>query len=259
MNLREAARCLLDDYDSHRPGTMFERAELNFSVNDAYDLQFEVAALRESRGERVAGYKIGCISDTMQKQLGIDHPVFGHVWDTEIYRSGVQLDAENFDGLAIEGELAVRLLDDIPSAEWLRKNPQVVAGHVAVIELHNYVFRGTESIRAAELITNNAIHAGVVIANKETGSTRFNPNAKIRVNRNTERLGEGVVTHLQHGAIEVVASVAEHLARRGLNLKRDQIVLTGSPLPLWKVAPGERITVQCDGLSDVSCTIASGK
>ena len=84
MNLREAAISLLKDFDAHRPGTIFEDSELNLSINDAYDLQFEVAALRESRGERVAGYKIGCISATMQKQLGIDHPVFGHVWDLSL-------------------------------------------------------------------------------------------------------------------------------------------------------------------------------
>ncbi|MDH3716959.1 MAG: hypothetical protein OES79_02445 [Planctomycetota bacterium] len=256
MNLREAAICLLKDFDAHRPGTIFEHSELNLSINDAYDLQFEVAAMRESRGERVAGYKIGCISDTMQKQLGIEHPVFGHVWDTEIYRSGVQLCAERFDGLAIEGELAVRLQNDVPSSAWLRNNPEVVAGYHAVIELHNYVFRGTESNRAAELVTNNAIHAGVVIADEEPGSNDFNPNAILQLDRNTERLGEGVAAHLRNGPVDIVATVSEHLERRGLHLKRDQIVLTGSSLPLWKVVHGDRITVRCDGLADVCCTIA---
>lgn len=255
MNLRETAKCLLHDFDIHKPGSIFERKELSISINNAYDLQFEVAAMRESRGERIAGYKIGCISDTMQRQLGIEQPVFGHLWDTEIYPSGAQLDTEDFDGLAIEGELAVRLLDDVPSARWLRNNPQVVSSYFLVIELHNYVFRGTEINRAVELVTNNAIHAGVVIANEETPLTRFNRGAIIRVIRNAERIGEGVPAHLQHGAIDVVATVSEHLELRGLNLKRGQLVLTGSPLPLWRVTAGDRIMVQCDGLSDVCCEV----
>ena len=143
--------------------------------------------MQESRGERVAGYKIGCISDTMQKQLGIDHPVFGHVWDTEIHRSGAHLHAQHFDGLAIEGELAVRLRDDEPSSVWLRNNPEVVARNVTVIELHNYVFRGPASSRASELVANNAIHAGVVIADEEAGPNNFNPNSLLQVYRNVER------------------------------------------------------------------------
>ena len=146
MNLREAAICLLEDFDAHQPGTVFARSDLNLSLEDAYELQFEVAALRESRGEQVAGYKSGCISGTIQKQLGIERPVFGHVWNSEIYRSGAQLCAQDFDGLAIEGELAVRLKDDVPSSAWLRNNPEVVATHLVVIELHNDVFRRRQQI-----------------------------------------------------------------------------------------------------------------
>lgn len=256
MKLRDAAISLLEDFDAHRPGTIFEDPEWNLSVSEAYDLQFEVAALREARGERVAGYKIGCISETMQMQLGIDRPVFGHLWDTEVHRSGVQVRAEQFDGLAIEGELAVRIQDNIPSSVWLRDNPQVVSDYHAVIELHNYVFRGRKSSRAAELVANNAIHAGVVIADEGRTSKNFNPSTELQVDRNSEILGTGVAAHLQNGAIEIVASVSEHLERRGLCLKRDQIVLTGSPLPLWRVVPGNRITVRCDGLADVCCSIA---
>ena len=256
MNLHEIAAHLLEDFDSGSPGTVFEQSGLNLTIQDAYDLQFEVAGIRESRGERVAGYKIGCISETMQRQLGIDHPVFGHVWDSEIFCSGIQLNSNQYDGLAIEGELAIRLLDDIPSTSWLRDNSDVIGSHHLVVELHNYVFRGSESTRATELISNNAIHAGVVAGDKCTSSYEFDPNSKLRVDRNSEQLGEAIATHLPNGIVDVVAAVSDHLTKRGFHLKRDQIVLTGSPLPLWKVSAGDRIVVRCDGLADVSCTIA---
>ena len=255
MNLQDMATRLLRDFDAHKPGRVFAGAEWTLSIAEAYELQFEVAAIRESRGERVAGYKIGCISDTMQTQLGIDQPVFGHVWDTEIYRTGVKLCTTNFDELAIEAEIAVRLLDDVPSSVWLRNNPEVVAGQQAVIELHNYVFRGSESKRAVELIANNAIHAGVVIADEKIGSTDFKSTALLQVDRSTERLGEGIAAHLHGGPVDVVAAVSEHLERHGRRLKRDQIVLTGSPLPLWKVTAGDCITVHCDDFPEVSCEV----
>jgi 2-keto-4-pentenoate hydratase len=38
--------------------------------------------------------------------------------------------------------------------------------------------------------------------------------------------------------------VAEHLASVGGALKPDQIVLTGSPLPLYPVRPGDHIVVR---------------
>lgn len=258
MNARDVATRMLEDYDAHKPGTVFQLSDLNFSIDAAYDVQFEVAAIRESRGERVAGYKIGCISETMQKQLGINCPVFGHVWDSEVHRSGAQLVVDNFDGLAIEGEFAVRLRDDVPSSAWLQNNPDVLARHLSVIELHNYVFRGEDSNRAAELVANNAIHAGVVIPDEQAEADEFNSSWRLQVYRDSERLGEAVAAHLHDGPLGIVAAVSEHLNRRGIHLKRDQIVLTGSPLPLWRVTPGEAITVRCDGLADVFCTITEG-
>jgi hypothetical protein len=60
-----------------RPGTLFagfENDHAAMTIEDAYRLQMEVARLREQRGEPIAGYKIGCISPTMQAQLGLDRP-----------------------------------------------------------------------------------------------------------------------------------------------------------------------------------------
>src|SRR4051812_33889038 len=109
MNVRLLAARQLGDYDRRRPGGVFAEPGIRLSIEQSYELQFEVARLRELRGERVAGYKIGCISRTMQDQLGLDRPVFGQVWESELCASGSVLSTANFDGLAIEGEFAVRL------------------------------------------------------------------------------------------------------------------------------------------------------
>ena len=93
------------------------------TIDDAYALQFAVGRLRVQRGERVAGYKVGCVSAVMQAQLELDRPVFGQVFETEIRRSGATLNPDDFDSLAIEGELAVRIARDIPNANWLREHP----------------------------------------------------------------------------------------------------------------------------------------
>jgi len=217
------------------------------SLEQAYELQFEVAALREQRGERLAGYKIGCISRTMQEQLGLDRPVFGHVWESELHPSGIVLSSANFENLAIEGEFAVRLAEDVATVESLRSAPGMFAAAFVVIELHNYVFRGSTVNRAVELVANNAIHAGVVLSVEETPLS--NPNGllagNLRVLRGSELLGEAAGRELDGGPLAGMVQLVEHLAKYGKKLRRGQIVLTGSPLPLWPVAAGDRIEVQC--------------
>jgi 2-keto-4-pentenoate hydratase len=60
--------------------------------------------------------------------------------------------------------VAVRVAQDIPGAAWLREHPvQAIASVFPVIDLHNNVFRGCRPT-AQELIANNAMHAGAVLA-----------------------------------------------------------------------------------------------
>ncbi len=236
---------------------MFVEPGFELSVDQAYDLQFLMAELREARGERIAGYKIGCISHTMRQQLGLDRPVFGHVWESELRPSGSVLRTADFDGLAIEGEFAIRLAADVPSGRWLRTNPEVCGTGFVIIELHNYVFHGPTAARAAELVANNAIHAGVILPTFETplcscGTLR---NAALRVTRGREVLGTTATEQLEADPLDAIAQLADHLEQRGRQLHRHDIVLTGSPLPLWRVARGDSIEVWSDKFGTATCSI----
>jgi len=73
------AKKILEDYDEKKPGTIFIN-KIKISNEDALLIQSNVAKLREKRGEKIIGYKIGCVSKNTQKkwdslsQLGV---IFG--------------------------------------------------------------------------------------------------------------------------------------------------------------------------------------
>jgi 2-keto-4-pentenoate hydratase len=261
MEIEQLAARQLSDYDKHQPGGLFAGYSIPMTIGDAYALQFAVARLRMQRGERVAGYKVGCISAVMQAQLELDRPVFGHVFETEIRRSGAALNPDDFERLAVEGEFAVRIAKDVPDANWLRGYPgEAISSGFAVIELHNYVFRNRPH-NAQELIGNNAIHAGAVLPFGELPLSDPSAllDASIRVARNGNALGSATGAALPEGPFGSVVRLAEHLAGFGLFLEKGQIVLTGSPLPLYHVSDGDRIEVSCDGFQTVECLISSGR
>jgi 2-keto-4-pentenoate hydratase len=246
VDLAEVARRQLADYDAHRPGRFFREAPSHLSIAGAYEVQRRVAALRVSRGEEVAGYKIGCVSNAVQRQLGIDRPVFGYLFTTELHLSDVMLDPAAFEKLAIEGEFAVQVGEDIPDPNWLAKHAaRAFAAVVAVIELHNNVFHGATRT-AEELIANNAMHAGVVLP-LARGSKELED--RISVFRNGDLIGTATSGAIPGGPFASVLSVAQHLASSGRWLRRGDLVLTGSPLPLYPVVPGDCISV---------CTLHSG-
>ena len=258
-NLAGLAQQQLADYDRHCPGTAFENNPAAMTVEDAYRLQMEVARLRLQRGEPIAGYKIGCISPVMQAQLGLDHPVFGHIFGTELHGSGVELNPAQYDGLAIEGEWAVRLAQDIPNPAWLRSHRrEAIAAGFAVIELHNYVFRNSPHT-AQELIGNNAIHAGAVLPLEEADLADPDDllDQPLSVWKNGQLLGTATGRAIPDGPFGSLMRLAEHLERFGRTLERGQLALTGSPLPLYRVTAGDRIEVRCDKLGgSVAATVA---
>jgi 2-keto-4-pentenoate hydratase len=151
----------LADYDQRRPGTLFADG-VELTIDQGYALQSAVTELRQKRGEKVVGYKVGCTSPTIRSQLGIDHCIMGSLFDSEQHPSGAILSGDSYSHLACEGELAIELSRQ-PSLTDFQSDgiPGCVSRVFPVIELHQYVTRA-KSPNAAELIANNAIHAGVV-------------------------------------------------------------------------------------------------
>ena len=229
--LTSLAHRQLKDYDEHRPGTIFENAGFQFSIEDAYRLQFSVARLRVERGEVLAGYKIGCVSVAIQMQLQLDRPVFGHIWASELYSHGATLNVDSFACLAIEGELAVLVAPDRTS----------IASAFPVIELHNHLFRRAPT--SVELIANNALHAGVVLPEAEAQTSNVAVET-ISVFRNGERAGSAPACVFPGGPAEAIERVERHLRQWNLSLQPGQLVLTGATLPLYPVVRGDHIEVR---------------
>ena len=113
--LNAIAHQMLIDYDARNPGTAFSDG-LCLGVDDAWRLQGVVAHLRAQRGEKVVGFKIGCVCEHNQRQMGLSHPVWGRLWSTEQHGDGVQLRKKDFANVAIEAEFAITLEQSIDPA-----------------------------------------------------------------------------------------------------------------------------------------------
>ena len=238
----------LADYRARVPGTFFadpDRPQL--SLDEAYRVQSQVAALR-SPAERVVGYKVGCTGPGTRMQFGLDGPIRGLLYETELHTSGNELSYQAYAGLAIEGELAVRLGDD-----------GRIAQIFPVIELHNYVFRGKPPT-LQELVANNGINAGVVLPlpAAEMPWREDQPlSGRLTIQINGTYADQGPMDGVPGGPAGSLRWLAQHLSDHGLHLRPGQLVLTGTPLGLIRVRPGDHIQVTAEGFGDVETTIVS--
>ena len=156
---------ILEDYDAKNPSTIFKK-KITITNEDALVIQSNVAKLREKRGEEVIGYKIGCVSKDTQKKMGFTQPACGYLWKSEIHNSGMILNKKDYTNPAMEAEFGVILKRDIkPDLASFDYILQSIEGIYPLIEIHNLVFYGNEPY-GAELLANNAIHAGVVLGSE---------------------------------------------------------------------------------------------
>ena len=229
----------LADYDAGTPNQIFARP-MDLTMAEAYELQHEVVRLREQRGERVIGYKIGCTSKAIQEQLRIAEPIFGRIFDTGSFVSGARIAHVNYANLAIEGELALCLGRDLPDSpgrptEYL----EAIDSIFPIIELHDHVLRSSSPC-PQELIASNGMHAGFVRAEQPCSPSVDHLSICI----NDEEVAATQNPWTMHGPIDSLRWLAQRLRQCGLRLVRGQVILTGSPMRLFPVPPGSRIVVQ---------------
>ena len=246
--LLDLARRMLADYDAGSPGQAFAEP-LDLTAVEAYVLQAEIARLRQERGERVIGYKIGCTSTAIQRQLGIHQPIYGRVFDTGHVASGARIRHAGYANLAVEGELAVRLATDVlPSSLARDDGGDTIDAIFPVIELHHYLFHSPRPC-IQELIAGNGIHAGFV--SDERACQRL----PVRVGSLSLAISTGgrdvcVCPWTMDSPMASLRWLATRLSDSGIRLTRGQVVLTGSPLPLRRVAPGSSVVVEAPPLGE---------
>ena len=159
------AKKILEDYDEKNPGTIFIN-KIKISNEDALLIQSNVAKLREKRGEKIIGYKIGCVSKNTQKKMGFIEPAWGNLWDSELHSNEAILNKKNYSNPAMEAEFGVILSRDLkPELASYNYILDSIESICPLIEIHNLIFHGNEPY-GAELLANNAIHAGIVLGSK---------------------------------------------------------------------------------------------
>ena len=227
------ANKILEDYDFKNPGVIFKEKKI-ITNEDALLIQSNVARLREKRGEKVIGYKIGCVSKDTQKKMGFTQPACGYLWKSELYASGVKLNKKDYTNPAMEAEFGVILNRDIkPDLASFDYILQSIEGIYPLIEIHNLVFYGNEPY-GAELLANNAIHAGVILGS-ETKLPSDKTETDLKLIYDKEVIDTWTNKIWPNDMLSEIEWLIKEQARKNNYLKKGDLILTGAygfPVPI---------------------------
>ena len=227
------ANKILENYDSKNPSIIFKE-KINITNEDALIIQSNVARLRERRGEEIIGFKIGCVSKDTQKKMGFTQPACGYLWKSELYTSGIELNKKDYTNPAMEAEFGVILSRDIkPEISSFDYILESIEGIYPLIEIHNLVFRGIEPY-GAELLANNAIHAGVVLGlEKKLPTNKLETDLKLIYDN--EIIDTWVNKNWPVDMLSEVNWLVKEQAKSNNYLKKGDLILTGAygfPVPI---------------------------
>ncbi len=100
-------------------------------VAEAYAVQRHGRRLREDRGARPVGRKVGLTSVAMQELLGVGEPDFGYLTDAMLRPDGARLDRDGLLAPRVEAEIAFRLSAPLRGADVDRPRALAAIGEIA--------------------------------------------------------------------------------------------------------------------------------
>jgi 2-keto-4-pentenoate hydratase len=221
------------------------------SVEDAYAIQAHWTRMREARGEKVVGRKIGLTSLAIQKQLGVSEPDYGNIWQSSHYKTvdnRASIPAGDHLQPRMEGEVAFLIGRPL-------RGPNITPQEVlAATDAMGLVVEIVASriadwkIKLVDTIADNASYGGFALGEWDSGlRTEDLRLLGITIYKNGELVGEGVGSAaMGHPALSV-AWLANKLSEFDISLQPGDIVLSGGITPMQSVSAGDVFNVHMTG------------
>ncbi len=224
-------------------------------IEGAYAIQAINTRYWQSQGRRIVGRKIGLTAEAVQKQLGVDQPDFGVLFDDMRISDGGVLSRANVIQAKAEAEIALILARDINKADATLHDVAAAArGAVAAIEIVDSRIADWK-ITFADTVADNGSSAFFVLGSEERslgGLDLLGCRMSLTVDEEVASTGVGSAC-LGH-PLKAAAWLARTLAARGEPLRAGDIILTGALGPMVVLTPGSRVGVSIEGLGNVSFT-----
>lgn len=228
------------------------------SIEDAYAIQRINTERKLAAGRRVLGCKIGLTSVAVQKQLGVDQPDFGLLFDDMGYGDGEPIPASILTQPKIEAEIAFVFGRDLDV-----DNP----GQLDVIQAIDYALPALEivgsrianwDIRITDTIADNASSSAYVIGNTPRKLSEFDVRlCGMVMERRGEPVSVGAGAACLGSPINAVVWLARTMAALGTPLKAGDLVLSGALGPMVAVTPGDIFETRINGLGSVRAVFES--
>ncbi len=219
----------------------------------AYAVQSQNTRWNIAQGKRLVGRKIGLTSKAVQKQLGVDQPDYGILFNDMEVMMGDVIPWKEVIQPKVEAEIAFVLAKDLLSEN---------IGIADVLSAIEYVVASIEvvdsriedwNICITDTIADNASSSHFILGHKPVHLGNVDLiDCKMALYQNGEKVSEGNGAACMGSPINATLWLAKTMVRMGTPLKAGEIILSGACGPMAVANPGDHFKASIEGLGSVS-------
>ncbi len=245
-------------YEARRTGKTIDQISVSFgisSLEDAYAVANINCQRRINEGGRLIGKKVGLTSTAVQKQLGVDQPDFGLLFEDMEYLNGSMIERKSLIQPKAEAEIAFivgKTLDQekVSWGEFLES----IEYAVPAIEVVDSAITNWK-LTLVDTVADNASCGIYVLGDQPTKLGQFSlGEVEMTLYKNGESVSSGRGTDCLGHPLRAAYWLACTMAEIGEPLRAGEVILSGALGPMVEVAEGDELKVDIGGLGSVECT-----
>ncbi len=223
------------------------------SLEEAYAVQDRLFELMDVEA---GGWFLGCTNPEIQQQLGINHPYAGRLLRSVLHPSPASVVVAETLPIVLEVEFAFRLASDLPprSAPYsmVEVAEAVATVHPAIEVVISHLSDWTGQ-PFFDLVADNGTDGALVYGDGITAWRDIDLNTVTTTLIVDDRpVQKGAGSNIDGGPLAMLVWLANHVSKKGIGLKAEQICNTGSCTSIQYVDRGARAVAIFAGLGSVT-------
>lgn len=235
-------------------------AEHALTLEEAYAVQAAGVALREARGDRVVGVKLGFTSKAKAEQMGVADVIVGVLHHGMSVEDGGVVDVTTMVHPRIEPEVAFRLGTDVDPHAAPDDDVDILAATLEVAPAMEIIDSRYRDFRfsLADVVADNTSAAGFVIGPwrpfAETRETLDLATLEVALTVDGDEAARGSSSDILGDPVRALGAVKRMAHEHGLALPAGSVILAGAATAAVPLSAGVTVVADLAGLGRVEVT-----
>jgi len=223
------------------------------TLDEAYEVQARLIALRVARGERRIGIKMGFTSRAKMAQMGVSDMIFGRLTDGMLIEPGSSISRARFVHPRVEPEIAFLLARPLAGRVDALSALAAVEGVAAALEVIDSRYENFK-FSLTDVVADNSSSSGVVVGPWMPPQVSvFNRGMVLEIDGVARQIGSSAA--ILGNPVASLVAAARLVAERGDRLQAGDIVLAGGATAAEPLQAGQVVRLSVEALGSVGFSI----